>query len=352
MNGDDGDERKQPDRKRPPGRLWGLLPSLDPAQRREVLGSLFFPRSERREGLTRFAVLLTLSVVIASYGILSDSSAVVIGAMLIAPLMTPILGMAAALVMGWWRRFALVGIQVAAATGGVVALSLFTSILIPDDAITILPNELTARTSPTLLDLGIALAAGAAGAYVLIHRAELAALPGVAVSVALVPPLVVVGLSLELGEGDMAKGALWLYLTNQAGIVLAAMVVFILNGFIPERQMQRVGRRIRLGLIVATLAVLVVLIPLAINSEQIVSSARSDASIADQIGDWLGDETRLEVVELETPGHDIIVTLAGPEMPPPGQLLEDSMIDRLGDDGTLTIRWVESFEEIFGPEGR
>jgi len=343
------DEPKQPADTRRRLRFWGLLPSVDPAERREVLGSLFIPRSEMSVRLFRFAILMALSVVIASFGILNDSSAVVIGAMLIAPLMTPILGLAASAVMGWPTRLSAAAIQVAVASAGAVALAFAVSFLSPDDALLVLPKELVSRTSPTPWDLGIALAAGAAGAYVLIHRAELAALPGVAVAVALVPPLAVIGISLELGEGAMAAGALWLYLTNLAGIVLAAMVVFILTGFIPEMQMKRMGRQIRLGFIVAGLAVVVVLVPLAINSQEIISSARSDASLADQVSDWLGDETTLDVIDIETQGTDVFVTLAGPETPPPVQSLADSMADRLGDTGAVTVDWVESVEETARP---
>ena len=112
-------------------RMWGLLPQVETSVRREVLGSLFFTGPALRPYLIRFTVLLALSVTIASYGLLGDSAAVVIGAMLVAPLMTPVLGVAAALVMGWPRRLTLSALQVAAATAGSIALAWLLTVWVP-----------------------------------------------------------------------------------------------------------------------------------------------------------------------------------------------------------------------------
>ncbi len=211
-------------------KFWSLKRQVDPSVRREVLGSLFFIGPRLRPYLIRFSVLLGLSVVIASFGILEDSTAVVIGGMLIAPLMTPVLGIAAATVMAWPRRLGTAVVQVAVASAGAIALAWLVALTTPDGVYAlVLPGELVSRTEPTLLDLGIAIAAGAAGAYVLVHKESVSALPGVAVAVALVPPLAVVGISLGFANYDDAGGAMLLYITNLAGIVLAAMVVFMLT---------------------------------------------------------------------------------------------------------------------------
>ena len=95
-----------------------------------------------------------------------------------------------------------------------------------------LPSEVLARTAPGLLDLGVALAAGAAGGYVLARPEANSALPGVGIAVALVPPLGTVGICFEVGRNDLAEGALLLFVTNFACIVLAAALVFIVVGMV------------------------------------------------------------------------------------------------------------------------
>ena len=92
------------------------------------------------------------------------------------------------------------------------------------------------------------------------------ALPGVAVAVALVPPLATVGATFALGRPDLSWGALLLYLTNLAAIVLVGAVVFILTGFVPRAQIIRAEQRIRAGMLTAGVAVLAVSVPLGVHS--------------------------------------------------------------------------------------
>ncbi|MCH7617286.1 MAG: DUF389 domain-containing protein [Chloroflexi bacterium] len=331
--------------------MWGLLPQVETSVRREVLGSLFFTGPALRPYLIRFTVLLALSVTIASYGLLGDSAAVVIGAMLVAPLMTPVLGVAAALVMGWPRRLTLSALQVAAATAGSIALAWLLTVWVPSGVFALIPSEqLLARTEPSVLDLGIALAAGAAGAYVLVHKEEVSALPGVAVAVALVPPLSVVGISLQAGEYADAGGAFVLYLTNLAGIVLAAMVVFFLTGFVPVRHLRRMFGRIQLGFIIAACAVLVISVPLIYNSRLLLSTALDEGIVRQEIDDWLGDETTLELVALDVSGDRVDLDLLGPEPPPPATALRIELADALGEDVTVKVGWIENVEQLAAPE--
>ena len=178
-------------------------------QREEILNELFFEGREWRPFLFRFGTLIVLSTTIAALGLIGNSAAVVIGAMLVAPLMTPILAVAAALVHGQARRlvvsFAVLigGTLAAIGTGWVVS-----SVAPGTVTATELTPELLARTVPSLLDLGVAIAAGLAGGYVLTHPRAGSSLPGVAIAVALVPPLATVGISLELGATASAEGAL------------------------------------------------------------------------------------------------------------------------------------------------
>jgi uncharacterized hydrophobic protein (TIGR00271 family) len=137
-----------------------------------------------------FVVLLALATVIATYGVVTDSTASVIGAMIIAPLMTPIMAAAAAVTMGSTIRLGQALRLVALGILGVIVLAMLLTFFIPDSIISFPTNsQITSRVSPGLLDLVIALAAGAAGAYA-IGRQEIAdSLAGVAIAISLVPPV-------------------------------------------------------------------------------------------------------------------------------------------------------------------
>lgn len=163
---------------------------FDPERRQEIATELFSMWNDPLVSIRRFGMLMALSVTIATLGMRDDSEAVVIGAMLIAPLMTPMLGIAVSVVMGWPDRLWRSAFLVAGATLGAVLLAfIIQSAFTAASAEIVLPSALQARTSPRLVDLGIALTAGAAGAFVQMRREALSALPGVAVAVALVPPL-------------------------------------------------------------------------------------------------------------------------------------------------------------------
>jgi len=178
-----------------------------------------------------FFVLIGLATAIASLGMLLDSPAVVIGAMLVAPLMSPIVGTGLATVLGDTRFLRL--------SLGAVARGVLLAILVGLLAglITIgqpLTAEVLARTQPNLLDLGVALFSGMAGAYALCRSDAAGALPGVAIAAALVPPLASIGISLANGSPTQALGAVLLFSTNLVAISSAAALVFLLLGFRPE----------------------------------------------------------------------------------------------------------------------
>jgi uncharacterized hydrophobic protein (TIGR00271 family) len=160
----------------------------EPADIPELENKLFFEGGRTRRYLVRFTVLLFLSTVIAANGVIEDSTATVIGAMIIAPLMTPILATTAALVMGngprAWRSFILV---VAGALGVIaVATALGATAVHVVDFKT--NSQITGRVAPRALDLLVALAAGTAGAFATSRDDVADSLPGVAVSIALVQP--------------------------------------------------------------------------------------------------------------------------------------------------------------------
>ena len=191
---------------------------------REILR---FEGSDRFAYWRRFAMLLTLSIIIATMGLLRDSSAVVIAAMLIAPLMTPILGIASAMVMGWLRRATILFLAVSlAAVLCVMAAWVLVDVADIPRGVR-LPEQVLARTDPGIEDLVVALAAGVAGAYVQINRSEISLLPGAAIGVSLVPPLSACGILLKFGENSNAYEAALLFATNLGAIILSACIVYI-----------------------------------------------------------------------------------------------------------------------------
>jgi uncharacterized hydrophobic protein (TIGR00271 family) len=142
----------------------------------------------------RFYILLSISVVMATVGLYRNSVAVVIAAMLIAPLMSPILDVASALVMGWMARVIRLLLAIGIASVLTIGLSFVIPFLVDAPRGMVIPDQVMARTDPGLEELVIAIASGLAGAYVQMRKQEAALLPGVAIGVSLVPPLSATGL--------------------------------------------------------------------------------------------------------------------------------------------------------------
>jgi len=179
----------------------------------------------------RFYIMVAASTAIASFGLISDSTAVVIGAMLVAPLMTPILGLSLALVRG---NALLLGRAIQAITVGTlltVALAACFGFLMPGLEAT---PEMLARTKPNLLDLLVAVFAGLAGAYAMVDEHLSPALPGVAIATAIVPPLANSGLCIALGAYHGAAGSFLLFFTNFLSILLVAAILFIVSGMVRD----------------------------------------------------------------------------------------------------------------------
>jgi len=174
-----------------------------------------------------FVALISLSTLIAALGLARDSGAVVIGAMLVAPLMTPLVGMGFALVQGNEKlirdalKSVILGFTVALAIGAI--LGLFLRIFAPDLEVT---QQMIYRDKPNVLDLIVALASGVAGAYAMGRPNLLSALPGVAIAAALVPPIATSGLALTMGDLSLSGGASLLFFTNIVAIVLGTAMTF------------------------------------------------------------------------------------------------------------------------------
>ncbi|GAA0880697.1 hypothetical protein GCM10009119_36670 [Algoriphagus jejuensis] len=235
------------------------LPWVGHATTDEFKG-LFTLLKQNAQTSSNYLVLMALSTLIATFGLFADSSPVVIGAMILAPLMGPIISLA----MGALRQD---GILVKSSLitlfwGILIGLffAVFITWLTPLDGVN---SEILSRIRPNLLDLGIALVSGVAGAYAHAKEEIAKTLAGVAISVALVPPLAVAGIGLGWGEWNVFGGAALLLATNLAGIVMAAALTFLVLGFSPFRVAKK-------GLLISLVFFVLVTTPLGFSFRNMV----------------------------------------------------------------------------------
>ena len=235
-----------------------LLPQLNPTDYADLYEHLQVGSRWNSD----FIVMLSLAAAIATLGLLQSSPAVVIGSMLLAPLMTPMIGMGLALNQGnsklAYSSFRSIGRGFLAGLG----ISVFLAWITPGSDLT---PEVLARTDPNILDLLIALFSGAAAAYALARPSLAGTIAGVAIATALVPPLCSAGISLAYGNLVESFGALALLLANVLAIILAAGGTFRAMGL--RALTDNAPRRFWVRHVVAGLTVCVmgITIPLADN---------------------------------------------------------------------------------------
>lgn len=203
---------------------------------------LFLSLREGARTSTAFVVLMMLSVLLAATGLFLNSASVIIGAMILAPLMSPVISLA----MGIARtdpqlirtsvKTLAVGLILAIGCAAIFALLTPLQTLTP---------EMDSRLHPSLLDLLVALLSGVAGAYASAKEQLARSMAGVAIAVALAPPLAVIGIGIGWMDPDMIIGASLLFLTNLIGIMLAASFAFLVLGFAP---ISRAGNALAMSL--------------------------------------------------------------------------------------------------------
>jgi len=304
---------------------------------------LFFDGPDLGRKLSRFWALLTLAAVIASAGIVTDSTATVIGAMIVAPLMTPILGMVLSITTSDGANLARCLGLVVAGAAAVVAVGYVVGLTVSYDIVSATSSQVAGRISPRFIDLVAALATGAVGAFALVRSDVSDTLPGVAIAISLVPPLAVVGITLEAGATSEAAGALLLFLTNVAAILLSGIVVMALY-----RARSAAGRadsrsmRDRASVLLVVVFVLVIAVPLAGSSgriAQVTHTANRVATVADawaRPAGWSVDRVEPHLSEM-------VVVAAGPlPAPDSAQLRRD--LDAAGLDN-VDVRLVLRPEE-------
>jgi len=232
--------------------------------REEEYRDLFVSLRDNARPSSVYLVLMILSVLLALTGLYANSAPVIIGAMILAPLMSPIISLA----MGLARTdSSLIRNSMKTLVAGIGA-ALFCAVLVawlmPLDNLT---NEMRTRMSPTLLDLSVAIISGIAGAYAYAKEEIAKSLAGVAIAVALVPPLSVVGIGLGWGDWAMARGAFLLLITNMFGISLAASVTFLVMGFAPFKMARK-------GLMISLLLLAGIITPLYIAFVDLVEEGK------------------------------------------------------------------------------
>jgi uncharacterized hydrophobic protein (TIGR00271 family) len=295
--------------------LTDALPALTADEREEVRNTI----REGAAGRADFFVMIGLSAVLAGLGLLLNSPAVIIGAMLVAPLMSAVVGIGLGVVEG---DVSLLGSAAGATSKGMllaIVLGLAVGLIVPDAAAT---SEVMSRTQPSVLDLGVALASGAAAAYALCRKGVSAALVGVAIAAALVPPLSTVGIGLALGQRDIAGGAMLLFLTNLIAIAAAGGVVFLLLGFAPAASQKAQRNVLRRGMIGAIVLLGVVAVILGILTVQSLQTARLDravqTAVSDEVALLLPESEFVELKQTPLPDGTIqlSVTVRSPEQYP------------------------------------
>ncbi len=319
--------------------LQSTLPVLNSDERLEVQREL----ARGAQPGINFFVLIVLSCIIAALGLLLNSPAVVIGAMLVAPLMSPIMAFSLGLITGDLRviRFAVEAILKGVAMAIIIAA--FIGLLSPLKGIT---SEMFARGQPTLLDMAVALASGMAGAYALARKDVSAALPGVAIAAALMPPLATVGLSLSMGNAPVAGGAFLLFITNITAISLAAGIVFLVLGIGPQGGGPESHRQLRRRLIASLILLLAIAIPLSAIMAGIVRDTAQEQTVRETITQQLATgESQLVGLEIERREADVLIVATIRS----SATLDEESVDRLAQMLSERLRRPAQLEVVILP---
>jgi uncharacterized hydrophobic protein (TIGR00271 family) len=270
--------------------LSGLTPRLTPGE----VADLRQQASDMARPSINFFVLVILSSLIASFGLMQNSPAVIIGAMLVAPLMSPLLAFAAGLVTGELRMMQSAVINMTKGVIWALVMAIVVGVLFPAAALTL---EITSRTRPGLLDMAVALASGAAAAYATARKDVPAALAGVAIAAALMPPLCAVGIAAAFGEWEASGGALLLFATNIVSISLAGAVVFRWLGLRPVGG--KAGRPLRQRLAILALVLVVMALPLSFGLIRIAAQQNDAQTVTRVLEDAWSDIGGLTLVDVQ-----------------------------------------------------
>ncbi len=290
------------------------MPEISAADLIRMRAQLFFEGPDRARRLSRYWLLLPLSAVIAAAGVIGDSTATVIGAMIVAPLMIPILGTVLAVVLA--DRNNLLRCVVLLITGALAVVAIAWAIgIVTDVPVNAATNtQVASRVTPRLIDLIAALATGAVGSVALAREDISDTLPGVAIAISLVPPLAVVGLTLESGETEQAVGAALLFVTNVSAILatgLAVMAAYRVTRLAnrPVGEVKPVNRR--RASIAIIVGLVVIAMPLTATSVRISATRTTQSEVSAAADDW-ADRTGWIIADITTETDAVLIRATGP----------------------------------------
>ncbi|WP_327002468.1 TIGR00341 family protein [Dactylosporangium sp. NBC_01737] len=297
---------------------WSRL--LPAGQRRpiaELADQVDLTAGDQAAKRSAFWSMLALSAVIAAAGVLADSTATVIGAMIIAPLSRPIMGMALGIVTADRRLLRQSAGIVTAGIVTVVGIGVIASLAVPGGVHLLANSQVSGRTAPRLADLIAAVATGVAGAVGLSRRDVSDVLPGVAIAISLVPPLAVAGVCVGQGELALAGGALVLFASNVLSLVLAGTAVFATYGY------ARRTRGLARAYVTIALLMVVLLVPLGANTAaNLLVNAWTNRITAAAIR-WVAPVPGAEVRTVTIASHTALIDVLAPQpLPPAGTLLD------------------------------
>ncbi|MBK9739877.1 MAG: DUF389 domain-containing protein [Actinobacteria bacterium] len=284
-----------------------------------MTSALFIDGPLRGRPSSRFWVLLVLAAIIATSGLVADSTATVIGAMIVAPLMTPILGVALAVVLADRRHLLRSFALVICGALAVIAIAYVISLgVAPLDAYAS-NTQVSGRISPRLIDLLAALATGTVGAFALVRSDISDTLPGVAIAISLVPPLAVVGMLLQVQRYADAAQAGLLFGTNVAAIIATGTIVLLFYRIRDAaKSAGQVIGRISPGTIVAVAgAVVIVAVPLAFGTMTVAADRQLEARTLPIAQTW-AREVGWDVADVSAVNGTLMITALGepPEADP------------------------------------
>jgi uncharacterized hydrophobic protein (TIGR00271 family) len=291
------------------------MTGLTPEDIGRMRSQLFFEGADVHHRLSRYWLLLPLSAVIAAAGVVSDSTATVIGAMIVAPLMTPILGLVLSVVLSdsanFWRCL---GLLMAGAVA-VVGLGFIVGLFVPYPVVAATSTQVAARISPRLVDLVAALATGAVGSVALARSDISDTLPGVAIAISLVPPLAVVGLTLESGAPHEALGSLLLFVTNVIAILASGIVVMALYRVSSSQDSALRAARHPAAYLLIGLLLFAVTLPLWTNSERFDRNNVRLTGVQAVASHW-ADTAGWSVLGISLVNDSVLIDTTGPAPAP------------------------------------
>ena len=321
--------------------------ALDPEVLEGAKRSTFVVVDDPLRQYSMFFLRLVAATVVATAGVAADSATTIIGAMLIAPLMSPMLGTALASALGRprdvFRTFCLTLLGM----GIVVAVSAGVTALIPVAVDMESNSQVLARVSPRLVDLVIALAASFIAALASMRRDIPDAMPGVAISASIVPPLCVVGSALFEGAPRAAMGALLLFVANFVAIQVMGAVVYLLMGIVPRREPTSASDARTVWYALVAMAALALTLVLVDASMGIVRSNELVRQVQEATTEWAG-ASGYRVTSVSVDDGEVYVQIAGSGPQPSVYDLASSLAEKNVDFEGVSVSVMEEHRVAAG----